>query len=227
MLYPKYELYCTGISYILKSNETNYDMSKKIIIEDEDDGIPDVIFGAVEEKVKRKPENYVDNKKFFAEMITWKAAAKECRDTDDPIPPVSEYIAMCFFKIAENLAKKPNFVNYQFKEDMIGDGIENCLQYCENFDPKKSNNPFSYFTQIIYYAFLRKIQKEKKQNLIKYKYLNSLDIKGDFHDIIRLMGITEDEGEYYRKITEETVIKKKQIIKKKRKKKTKLFEDED
>jgi hypothetical protein len=109
---------------------------------------------------------------------------------------------------------------------MIGDGIENCLQYCENFDPKKSNNPFSYFTQIIYYAFLRKIQKEKKQNLIKYKYLNSLDIKGDFHDIIRLMGITEDEGEYYRKITEETVVKKK-IIKKKKKKKTKLFEDED
>ena len=89
--------------------------------------------------------------------------------------------------------KKPNFVNYQFKEDMIGDGIENCLQYCENFDPKKSNNPFSYFTQIIYYAFLRRIQKEKKQNYIKYKYLESLDIKGDFKDMLKALGITEDE----------------------------------
>ena len=59
-----------------------------------------------------------------------------------------------FLKIANHLSFKPNFVNYMFKEDMISDGIENCVQYVHNFDPEKSQNPFAYFTQIIHYAFL-------------------------------------------------------------------------
>jgi len=122
-------------------------------------------------KPKKEKEHYVDNKLFYKEMVDWKKKYKEAQEMDEPVPPVSEYIATCFFHIAENLAKKPNFVNYPFKEDMIGDGIENCLMYCGNFNPRKSKNPFSYFTQIIYYAFLRKIQKEKKQNFIKYKFL--------------------------------------------------------
>ena len=54
---------------------------------------------------------------------------------------------------------------------MISDGIENCLQYLDNFNPKTSNNPFAYFTQIIYYAFVRRIQKEKKQITIKQRMI--------------------------------------------------------
>lgn len=80
-----------------------------------------------------------------------------------------EYLGDCFSKIATHLSYKPNFVNYMFREDMICDGIENCIQYVLNFNPEKSNNPFAYFTQIIYYAFLRRIQKEKKQLEIKDK----------------------------------------------------------
>jgi hypothetical protein len=106
---------------------------------------------------------------------------------------------------AKNLAKKPNFVNYPFKDDMIGDAVENCLMYCENFNPEKSQNPFSYFTQITYFAFLRRIQKEKKQNLIKFKKLKSLDTKGDLNEYFKMMGFTEDEVEYYDKLDEEKV----------------------
>ena len=144
-------------------------------------------------KPKKDRQHYIDNHKFYEEMVKWKQQIKEAEESDEPKPPISEYIARCFMEIGENLAKKPNFMNYPFKEDMISDGVENCLMYCENFDPEKSNNPFSYFTQIIYYAFLRRIQKEKKQNYVKYKYLESLDKKGDFTEILKAMGITEEE----------------------------------
>ena len=180
-----------------------------------------------EVKPKKQKEHYIDNKMFYKEMVDWKKKYKEAQEMDEPAPPVSEYIATCFFHIAENLAKKPNFVNYPFKEDMIGDGIENCLMYCGNFNPRKSKNPFSYFTQIIYYAFLRKIQKEKKQNYIKYKFLESQDTKGDFTEFLKLLGINEEEGEMYRKMSEEKKNEKIQKKRKKKKSKLSLFEDSE
>ena len=105
---------------------------------------------------------------------------------------------------------------------MIGDAVENCLLYCNNFDPAKSQNPFSYFTQITYFAFLRRIQKEKKQNYIKYKYLQSMDVHGDLSDYLKQMGITEEEAEHYTKIDD--VVDTKST--KKKKKKTELFEED-
>ena len=96
------------------------------------------------------------------------AIAKE-KGIDPPL--ISNYLGDCFLKIATHLSYKPNFVNYMFREDMIGDGIENCVQYIHNFNPEKSKNPFAYYTQIIYYAFLRRIQKEKKQLEIKTKII--------------------------------------------------------
>ena len=170
----------------------------------------------VKEKPVKVKTHYIDNKKFYSEMVEWKKQVKEAREVEDALPPITEYIGRCFLEIAENLSKKPNFMNYPFKEEMVGDGIENCLMYCENFDPNKSNNPFSYFTQIIYYAFLRRIQKEKKQNYIKYKFLESMDHDGDFSQYLKAIGISEEEQENYKKQDEEKVQKKR----KKRKKKT-------
>lgn len=119
---------------------------------------------------KKKPDNhYIDNEEFYQAMIEWKKVVKESEEAGEGKPPVTDYIGECFMKIAEHLSYRPNFINYPFREEMVGDGIENCLMYCTNFDPEKSKNPFSYFTQIIYYAFLRRIQKEKKQTFIKYK----------------------------------------------------------
>lgn len=120
-------------------------------------------------KKKKNKEHYVDNEKFFKAMCEWKEQCKEAEDSGEDRPPVSEYIGECFVKISEHLSTKPNFINYEFRDEMIGDGIENCLLYAHNFDPEKSSNPFAYFTQMIYYAFLRRINKEKKQMYVKYK----------------------------------------------------------
>ena len=109
--------------------------------------------------------DYVDNKKFYKEIMEYKELVAE----SEGVPPVPEYIASCFLEIANGLSFRPNFINYTYKEEMVLDGVENCLRYCLNFDGENSKNPFSYFTQIIYYAFLRRIEKEKKQSYIKNK----------------------------------------------------------
>ena len=124
--------------------------------------------------------HYVNNKEFYQHMIGWKKDIKESESVGEKNPPVTDYIGECFLKIAEHLSYKPNFINYPYREEMIGDGIENCIMYAHNFDPEKSKNPFSYFTQIIYYAFLRRIQKEKKQSYIKYKAIEAADIYNEF-----------------------------------------------
>ena len=121
--------------------------------------------------MKKKTEYYVNNKEFLEAITVYRNAVIKAREAEDPRPRVPNYIGECFLKIATHLSYKPNFVNYMFREDMICDGIENCLQYIDNFNPEKSSNPFAYFTQIIYYAFLRRIQKEKKQMEIKNKIL--------------------------------------------------------
>jgi len=133
----------------------------------------------IQEDVK-KLKHYIDNDKFCEAMNEWKGKIHEAENCGDPRPPVSDYIAECFLKIAEHLSHRPNFINYPYREDMIGDGVENCLLYAHNFDSDKSSNPFSYFTQIIYYAFLRRIEKEKKQSYVKFKALQMNDIDGKF-----------------------------------------------
>lgn len=118
---------------------------------------------------KAKSEHYVNNKELLAALIDWRERVDIAQRRDRPKPRISNYLGECFLKIATHLSYKPNFVNYMFREDMISDGVENCVQYIHNFDPNKSRNPFAYFTQIIHYAFLRRIQREKRQLDIKNK----------------------------------------------------------
>lgn len=134
---------------------------------------------------KKKSEHYVNNKEFLQALIVYKEKVSKARELYfekngkyppnggnwDGKPRIPNYLGECFLKIATHLSYKPNFVNYMFRDDMISDGIENSVQYIHNFDPLKSSNPFAYFTQIIHYAFLRRIQKEKKQLEIKTKII--------------------------------------------------------
>ena len=120
---------------------------------------------------KKKSEHYVNNKEFLEALIVYRSKVENARENDLPKPRITNYLGECFLKIATHLSYKPNFVNYMFREDMISDGIENCVQYIYNFNPEKSRNPFAYFTQIVHYAFLRRIQKEKKQLDIKTKII--------------------------------------------------------
>lgn len=118
--------------------------------------------------------HYVNNADFLAAIKEYKQKVKEAEESGMEKPQVSNYIGECILKIATHLSYKPNFINYSYKDDMILDGIENCIQYIDNFDPTRSSNPFAYFTQIIFYAFLRRIAKEKKQSYIKNKLIKDM-----------------------------------------------------
>lgn len=121
--------------------------------------------------------NYVDNKTFYKEIKKYIEKVKLAEQEGRPEPKIPDYIGMCILEIARKLSNKSNFINYTYKEEMISDGIENAIMVIKNFNPEKSQNPFAYFTQIIYYAFLRRIQKEKKHSYIKHKSLEHFYIE--------------------------------------------------
>jgi len=131
---------------------------------------------------RKRSEHYVNNKEFLAALIRYREDREIAEIQGKPRPVIPRYIGECFLKIANHLSFKPNFVNYMFKEDMISDGIENCVQYIHNFNPEKSQNPFAYFTQIIHYAFLRRIQREKRQLEIKNKIIERSGYSEVFDD---------------------------------------------
>ena len=136
--------------------------------------------------VARKKQHYVDNEKFLEVMSDYREKYLQAKDNDTELPIIPDYAGECFLKIAERLSHRPNFINYAFREEMVSDGIENSVMYASNFNPEKSTNPFAYFTQIIYFAFLRRIEKEKKQLYIKYKTMeeySSLEDHADMGDM--------------------------------------------
>ena len=137
---------------------------------------------------RKRSEHYVNNKEFLAALIKYREDVEIAKIRDKTKPVIPRYIGECFLKIANHLSFKPNFVNYMFKEDMISDGIENCVQYIHNFDPAKSRNPFAYFTQIIHYAFLRRIQREKRQLEIKNKIIEKSGYQEVFNDDNKIDG---------------------------------------
>ena len=137
----------------------------------------------------RKKQHYVDNEKFLEVMSEYRNAYLESRENgEEQKPMIPDYAGECFLKIAERLSHRPNFINYAFREEMVSDGIENCVMYASNFNPEKSTNPFAYFTQIIYYAFLRRIEKEKKQLYIKYKTMDEFNSIEDHVDMGEMGG---------------------------------------
>ena len=131
----------------------------------------------------RKKQHYVDNEKFLGVMSDYREEHLQAKDNDTELPIIPDYAGECFLKIAERLSHRPNFINYAFREEMVSDGIENCVMYASNFNPEKSKNPFAYFTQIIYFAFLRRIEKEKKQLYIKYKTMDEFSMLEDHSDM--------------------------------------------
>lgn len=114
----------------------------------------------------------MDNQVFFGLMCEWIKKVKDAQNVDDPLPRLSDEIGRIFLLIAERYAMKPSFACLPYKDEMIGDAVENCCQAAKNFDPNKSNKPFAYFTQVISFAFLRRIEKENKQQYIKYKSID-------------------------------------------------------
>ncbi len=129
---------------------------------------------------EKKTKHYINNPDFLAALINYQNLCDDAKAAGKDDPQIPNYIGECFLKIAEHLSRKPNFISYSFRDEMIADGIENCLMYFRNFNPAKSSNPFAYFTQIVYYAFLRRIMKEKKQLYVKYKATQQIGILDEF-----------------------------------------------
>ena len=131
---------------------------------------------------RSKNVHYVNNQEFSTAVVDYVGTVKEAKDAGKPIPVVTDYVATCFLRIAENLSHKSNFIRYTYREEMVMDAVENCLKAVENYDINASTrtgkpNAFAYFTQIIWYAFLRRITKEKKQQDIKEKYLSQSGVE--------------------------------------------------
>jgi hypothetical protein len=130
---------------------------------------------------KARP-HYVDNKKFGLALVDYAASVDKAKAENNPIPIVPNYIADCFLKIAEGLSHKVNFIRYTYREEMVMDAVENCLRAITNYNPNAvtrtgTQNAFSYFTQICFFAFLRRIEKEKKQQDIKWKFIEQSGIE--------------------------------------------------
>jgi len=149
----------------------------------------------------KKQKHYINNPDFLRALIEYKESKELSTKNNTAPPPIPNYIGECFMKIAEGLSHKPNFINYTYRDEMMSDGIENCIMYFDNFDPTKSKNPFAYFTQIIYYAFLRRIQKEKKQTYVKYKATEQMGILDEM-ELMEFDDGTSKQFELYDNIAE-------------------------
>lgn len=168
---------------------------------------------------KPNKKHYVNNADFLESLVDYHTRCKEAKKNNKEEPPIPEYIGECFLKIAEHLSRKPNFISYSFRDEMISDGIENCIMYFRNFDPSKSSNPFAYFTQIVYFAFLRRISREKKQLYVKYKATEQFGIldEGEMYEDengnMRQFEMYDNISEFIYTYEENKKLKKKQKLK--------------
>lgn len=131
---------------------------------------------------RKKSIHYVNNAEFSQAVVDYVSNLEECRKEKLNLPKVPDYIAQCFLRIAEGLSHKANFIRYTYREEMVMDAVENCLKAISNYNLEAATrtgkpNAFAYFTQITWFAFLRRITKEKKQQDIKLKYLTKSGIE--------------------------------------------------
>ena len=183
----------------------------------------------------KKKVHYINNKEFSHAVVDYVTLANKAKEEEKPVPIVTDYIATCFMKIAEGLSHRPNFIRYTYRDEMVMDGVENCLRAINNYKIETATrtgkpNAFSYFTQIVYFAFIRRITKEKKQQEIKMRFIEKMGIE-DFTQ----MGMDESGAQetmaYVDKLrerisvirTKDTAIKKFAKIEKEKDKKLELF----
>lgn len=140
--------------------------------------------------------DYINNKEFYQMLIDYKDKCRLAEENDESVPRIPDCIGHCYLQIANRLATRPNFSGYTYRDEMILDAIENCIVATHSFDPKKSSNPFAYFTQITWFAFLRRIEKEKKQTYVKYKSYENFVVESslnDEHDAYASVDITNEK----------------------------------
>ena len=181
---------------------------------------------------EKKKRNYVNNPEFLQAIIDYKKQCDEADEAEAPHPRIPNYIGECIYQIATRLATKPNFSGYTYKDEMISDGLENAIQALGNFNPEKSSNPFAYFTQIIWYAFLRRIDKEKKQLYIKHKVtensvVHGTAVEGEVEGELTYIDLDNDYMKGFVSNYESKIESKKKKQTKSKKGLEKFYDDED
>ena len=184
-------------------------------------------------KTKKRSIHYVNNKDFSYAVVDYCTELKQAKENESALPIVPDYIAECFLKISEGLSHKSNFIRYTYREEMVMDAVENCLKAIENYNIEAATrtgkpNAFAYFTQISWYAFLRRIAKEKRQQEIKFKYMVSsgidafLDTKnGDVISNSVATNFIDGLKDRIEKIKEKDVVVKELVQAEKKKRRTK------
>ena len=190
-------------------------------------------------RTKRASIHYVNNAEFSSAVVDYVKTVMEAKTSESVLPIVPDYIAECFLKIAEGLSHKSNFIRYTYREEMVMDAVENCLRAIENYNIEAATrtgkpNAFAYFTQISWYAFLRRIAKEKKQQDIKYKYMTSsgveafmsIDMSEEFSKLVgtNYVDILKDRIE---KVKEADAVVKDLVKSEKKRKKREVKVDSD
>lgn len=140
-----------------------------------------------------RQRNFINNQDLYEALIKYNQRLKYCISAEIPKPQISDYIGQSILLICNNLARRPNFSGYSYKEDMISDAVIFCLRAVDNFDPEKTNNPFGYFTQVAWNAFIQRIQKEKKENYVKHKNFENLFLMNDLWDNSENMHLSSNE----------------------------------
>lgn len=177
---------------------------------------------------RRKTTNYVNNKQLYEVMVDFIGKRRDAVEKGIEVPRIPNYVGECISLIATRLATKPNFSGYSFIDEMISDGIENCIMYIHNFNPDKSTNPFGYITLIIHHAFLRRIEKEAKHSYVRHKmmmqgaHLRSMEYGEGGYDSAEFESLTGNNNDTSNSIIETFEGK---LAKKKQKKKDKAMLD--
>ena len=153
--------------------------------------------------------HYVSNKQLYESLVEYRIIVFDCRERGVQPPPIPEYIGACLLLMANKLSNKPNFIGYSHKEDMVADGVENCVRYLVLFDPERSNNPFAYFSQVIKNAFIRRIKTEKKQFYLRCKATQTYQLTSQLSDNGFLVEENDTVNQYIASY-EDAIEKKKQ-----------------
>jgi hypothetical protein len=138
-------------------------------------------------------KHYVNNKTLYEHMVKFKEKTELAKSQGRQLPQIPNYVGECFLLICNKLSTKPNFMGYSYRDEMIADAIENCVSAAHSFDPTKSTNPFAYFTQIAWNAFIRRISKEKKQSYIKHK---NFEMSGIINELMEENVMANKHNEY-------------------------------
>lgn len=177
-------------------------------------------FGKIKKKKSAASDNdYVDNEALLAALKEYRALYEQTEAQKKPPPPVTPYIGESITKIATKLASRYNFVNYTYKDEMISEGVLNCIKYIKNFDPKKSKNPFCYISQICWHSFVRVIQNEKQQKFVAYKIAEQMNDPEYTKWFNETFSGLEDRFKECFGISEEDIVKIEEKLKKTRKNK--------